>query len=177
MPTLLFLGQQMELLEMNEIVEECDGQFQYADTLIVYRADSNIYHAALKGRSSSPTNIKQEDLRNIVQIPVSAYCPRYTSDVSKAPDPIPEDCFLKKPRLISYDRVYKGPQPNSIAESVLAEARVCERLRQNPHPNIATYLGCHVSSDRISGLCFVKYSHTLREEVNGQPAWSYEEIV
>lgn len=166
MPTPLLHGQQLEVLEMNEIFEESDGLYQFAGTFIVYRAESNLYHAVLKARYSSPANINPEDLSNIVQIPVSAYNPRYSSELSRAPDPLPEDCFVKKPRLTSYDRVYKGPQPNAIAESVLAEARICELLMRHPHPNIATYLGCHVSSGRITGLCFVQYSHTLMEEVN-----------
>lgn len=150
---------------MNEIFEESDSLFQFAGTFLVYRAECNLYHAVLKPRYPSPATINPEDLRDIVHIPVWAYSPRYSSELSRAPDPLPEDCFVKKLRLISYDRVCKGPQPNSIAESVLAEERVWELLMRHPHPSIVTCLACHVSSDRITGLCFVKYSHTLMEEV------------
>lgn len=54
-----------------------------------------------------------------------------------------------------------------MAESLLKEAAICELLKQHPHPNLATYLGCQVSSnERVTGLCFVKYQRTLMQEVN-----------
>lgn len=73
---------------------------------------------------------------------------------------------VKRPRLISYDWISKSPQPSAITESILAEVKVCELLKQRPHPNIAIYYGCQVSGDRITGLCSAKYSHTLMKEVN-----------
>ncbi|KAJ5951408.1 uncharacterized protein N7479_009821 [Penicillium vulpinum] len=54
----------------------------------------------------------------------------------------------------------------AIAESVLAEARVCELLLQQPHPNIVIYHACQVSGDIITGLCFAKYSQTVIKEIN-----------
>ncbi|KFH43505.1 hypothetical protein ACRE_057380 [Hapsidospora chrysogenum ATCC 11550] len=71
-------------------------------------------------------------------------------------------------RLTAYEQVCKGPEPDGIAQSVLQEAAVCELLKQHPHPNIASYLGCQVSDGRITGLCFAGYPHTLMQEVNPQ---------
>ncbi|KAJ5587439.1 uncharacterized protein N7459_003204 [Penicillium hispanicum] len=166
MPIPPFPSAQLEVLEKNEAFEEFDGVFQFAGTLVVYRLNTDLYHATLKARCSPFTNVNIEDLRDIVQIPVSAYSPPYSSDFTRAPEPLPKDAFVKRPRLISYDRIIKGAQPNSIAESILAEAKVCETLMRHPHPNLATYIGCQVSGDRITGLCFVKYPQTLMKAVN-----------
>ena len=45
------------------------------------------------------------------------------------------------------------------------EAEIYEILRASPYPNIAQYLGYIVESDRITGLCFVKYNMNLLERV------------
>ncbi|KAM7191157.1 Protein kinase-like domain containing protein [Rhypophila sp. PSN 637] len=151
----------IRVLEMNEAWD--DGCFI---NLIVYQKGSNLYHAVSKTRYLSPSEVKVEDLHNDIPIPVSAYSPQIVSTFTRAPDPPPQNYYVKKPRLISYDRIYEGPRPNHIAESVLREAAVCELLKQHPHPNVATYLGCQVSDGRITGLCFEKYQRTLMQEVN-----------
>lgn len=54
-----------------------------------------------------------------------------------------------------------------MAKAVLSEAKVCEILRRNPHPNIAEYRGCEVSRDwRITGLCWAKLTDSLMQRVN-----------
>lgn len=80
--------------------------------------------------------------------------------------------YVKRPSLISYDRVRKSALPNSIADGLLVEARVYEVLRRNPHPNIARYLGCRTlgdgdgDGDDIDGLCLQRYGTTLMQAVN-----------
>ncbi|KAK0706180.1 hypothetical protein B0T26DRAFT_755705 [Lasiosphaeria miniovina] len=90
----------------------------------------------------------------------------------RAPDPLPQNCHIKKPRLIWYDRIRQGTQLNAIVEAVLLQAAVCELLVKHPHPNIAAYLGCQVSQGRITGLCFAAYQCTLMPQVNRAPASS-----
>jgi serine/threonine protein kinase len=166
MPTLPPHDRHVDVLEMNEAFEEVNGLFGFAGTLVVYQADGKLYHAVSKARYSSPSEVKAEHLKDIINIPVSAYSPPASSELTRAPDPLPRDCYVKKPRLISYDRICRGPRPELIAESVLAEAKVCEQLMRHPHPNVATYLGCQVSDGRITGLCFARYQRTLMQEVN-----------
>jgi len=166
MPTLPPHDWHVDVLEMNEAFEEVNGLFGFAGTLVVYQADGEVYHAVSKARYSSPSEVKAEHLKNVANIPVSAYKPPASSELTRAPDPLPPDCYVKKPRLISYDRIRRGPRPDLIAESVLAEAKVCEQLMRHPHPNVATYLGCQVSDGRITGLCFTRYQRTLMQEVN-----------
>ncbi|KAJ5186626.1 hypothetical protein N7449_011390 [Penicillium cf. viridicatum] len=157
---------QLDILEMNEAFEDINGCFGFAGTCVVYRTNSQLYHGMLKARCYPSTIVNPVDLTNIRQIPLSAYSPLYATELTRAHDPLPKDTHVKRPRLISYDWISKSPQPSAIAESILAEVKVCELLTQCPHPNIAIYYGCQVSGDRITGLCFTKYSHTLMKEVN-----------
>ncbi|KAK4866235.1 hypothetical protein LT330_008576 [Penicillium expansum] len=166
MATSPFESSQLEILEMNEAFEDINSSFGFAGTLVVYRMNGQLYHGMLKARYYPSTIVNPVDLTNIIQIPSSAYSPLHATDLTRAHDPFLKDTYVKRARLSSYDRISKSPQPNEIAESILAEAKVCELLMQNSHPNIAIYHGCQVSGDRITGLCFKKYSHTLMKEVN-----------
>ncbi|KAK4144166.1 uncharacterized protein C8A04DRAFT_36824 [Dichotomopilus funicola] len=154
----------IDVLEMNEAFEEIDGSFQFTGTLVVYNTHNGLHHARSIPRHSSLLEIKLEHLINFIPIPISAYTPLFPSGFTRAPDLPPQKCYIKKPKLISYDRIRQGSQPNDIAESVLLEATVCELLKQHPHPNIAPYLGCQVTDGRITGLCFPRYNCTLMEE-------------
>ncbi|KAJ5477764.1 hypothetical protein N7530_003273 [Penicillium desertorum] len=166
MPTPPISNQKLEILEKCEIYEDSDEGYQFAGTLVLYRLNGLLYHGRVKGRCSSPSDINAEDIMDVKQIPTSAYNPKFSTEFTLAPETLLNSCYIKKPQLLSYDRVSEGPQPNSIAEDVLKEVRVCEVLMQHPHPNIATYLGCQVSDGRITGLCLKKYPHTLMKEVN-----------
>ncbi|OQE13352.1 hypothetical protein PENFLA_c049G09928 [Penicillium flavigenum] len=166
MPTPPIPNQQLEILEKCESYEDSDEGYQFAGTLVLYRLNGLLYHGRLKCRYSSPSDINAEDIMNVKQIPTSAYNPNFSIEFTLAPETLLNGSYIKKPRLLSYDRVSEGPQPNSIAEDFLKEARVCEVLMQHPHPNIATYLGCQVSDGRITGLCLEKYPRTLMKEVN-----------
>ncbi|KAJ5159178.1 uncharacterized protein N7500_008829 [Penicillium coprophilum] len=161
-----FDSPQLEILEMNEVFEDINGSFGFAGTLLVYRMNGQLYHGMLKARSYPSTMVNPADLTNIIQIPFSAYSPLYAMELTRAHDPLPKDTHVKRPQLNSYDQISQSPHPNAIAESMLAEAKVCELFLQHPHPNIAKYHGCQVAGDRITGLCFTKYSHTLMKEVN-----------
>ena len=168
MPSTAFAlpSEDLDVLEMNEAFEEVDGCFKLMGTLIVYRAGNNLYHAVSKARYSSPSDVRPEHLTDNILIPLSAYSPPFSSRFTRAPEPLPPDSYIKKPRLISYDRTRQGPQPDQLADSFLMEVEVCETLRKHPHPNIAEYLGCQVSQERITGICFAKYHRTLMQAVN-----------
>jgi serine/threonine protein kinase len=157
---------QKEILEKCEIYEDSDEGYQFAGTLVLYRLNGLLYHGRVKGRCSSSSDINAEDIMNVKQIPTSAYNPKFSTEFTLVPETLLNSCYTKKPHLLSYDRVSEGPQPNSIAEDVLKEARVYELLTRHPHPNIATYLGCQVSDGRITGLCLEKYPRTLMKDVN-----------
>lgn len=157
------------VLSTTESYEEINGSFTFTGTLIIYQTPAGALHRAFSPtRHPSPSAIKVQHLTNIIPIPVSAYSPSFPpSGLTRAPDLLPPNSHVKKPCLTSYDRILKGPNPNAIADALLEEAQVCELLKRNPHPNIAAYLGCQVSSGgRMTGLCFARYPRTLMQEVN-----------
>lgn len=156
----------MEILEKAESYEEVDGTYKFTHTLIVYRVNSDIYHALSKARYSPTAEIKMEQLTNKTLIPIAAYSPLFLPCLTPASDPLPANSYIKCPRLISYDRHCNSGRPNQIAEQVLREAEICEILKRHSHPNIARYLGCRVVNGRIMGICFANYQDNLMQRVN-----------
>jgi hypothetical protein len=64
MPAPPIADQHLEVLEKNEVYEDSDEGFRFAATLIVYQLDGNLYHAKMKSRYSSSSNVNTEDLEN-----------------------------------------------------------------------------------------------------------------
>lgn len=159
-------NQHVDVREVNEAFEEVEGCFKFTHTLIVYQNGRDLHHAVSKARYSSPSEIRTEHFINDILIPISACNPPFSSEFARVPNPSLHDYFVKRPRLISYDRICQGSQPTSIADSVLGEVETCELLKRHPHLNIAPYFGCQVSDDRITGVCFAKYQCTLMQGVN-----------
>lgn len=78
--------------------------------------------------------------------------------------------FIKRVRVDAYDG---SP---TLARYVAHEARICQRLRSYPHPNLARFRGCDVAGgggagpragagEEILGLCFDRYAETLAERM------------
>ena len=156
----------MEVLDRGESFEQMNGGFKYAHTLIVYRVGDYVYYAMTKSRCRSAAEVKVEELSNVVMIPTTMYCPLFPSTYTQAPDPLPPNCYIKRPHFLSYDRIHNTSNASWISEWVLKEAEVCEILKLPLHPSIAQYLGCQVRNGRITGICFAKYSDTLMQRVN-----------
>jgi len=86
-------------------------------------------------------------------------CPPFSDQLTRAPDPLPVDVFLKRPSLI-----YAGDTDFRPGESLPSRrGSYCEILLKHPHPHIARYLGCQVRENKITGLCFAKYKRTLAD--------------
>lgn len=134
--------------------------------LILHRVGDDLYHASSTDRLRSPSEAKPEHLSNSILIPVAAFRPVFTLAFTRAPNALSPDVYVKKPRVLGYDRIRNSGQPNRIAEDGIAEVEVCELLRLYPYPNVATYLGCQVSDNRISSICFAKYKITLMNAFN-----------
>jgi hypothetical protein len=50
---------------------------------------------------------------------------------------------------------------DTSGDSVLAEVKACEVMKNHPHRNIAWYLGCFVKHGRIRAIAFEKYPISL----------------
>ena len=83
--------------------------------------------------------------------------PSFTPNLTLAPHPLPSDTFIKKRSFIGFD-LGMAFTPREV---LFHEAQICEILRNHPHRNLASYLGCLCEDDLIIGLCFVRYKETL----------------
>lgn len=161
------LARRFEILDKSEAFEDVDGEFKFTKTLVVYRDSKNIYHAVSEAHSSELSkNLSINQLTTKVVIPVTAYSPLFVPTFTQAPNPLPLNTYVKKPRLLSYNRIHYSLLEDNIADNILTKIQVCKLLKQNSHPNIARYLGYQVLDGRIVSICFAKYKKTLIEAVN-----------
>ena len=96
-------------------------------------------------------------------IPKSHHFPLYQDEFTKAPNPLPDILYKKQTQLALYDHqlAFSTTDKTWPSQFVLQEAKVCEVLTKQPHPNVAMYHGCVVEGGRIVGLAFTKYNLTL----------------
>jgi serine/threonine protein kinase len=151
----------MEVCEQSEAFVEEHGDLAFSHTKIILRED-NQYYYAITSRRYPPTS--EVDLVGLepVPIPTSQIWPPFPRQFARAPEPLPQECYIKRPSLLYYGDTEASTELSSL---LLNEAEVCEILKEFPHPNIAQYLGCIVESDRITGLCFVKYGVNLLQRI------------
>lgn len=155
----------MEVCEQNEAFAEEDGDLAFHHTKIILRDGSQYFYALTLRRYSSATEIDPADLE-LIPIPASQIWPPFPENYTRAPEPLPQNCYVKRPSLLHCGDTDASTKLGTL---ILDEAKACEILRAHPHPNIAQYLGCTVDGGRITGLCFVKYGMTLLERVSKGP--------
>ncbi|KAK3377679.1 kinase-like domain-containing protein [Podospora didyma] len=150
----------MEICEKGEIFVEKDDDFVFDHTKIILRgADGEFFYAKSDQRIFRSPKIDINGL-DTIRIPADRVWPLADPEFTRAPDPLPSTCYLKRPSLLYYENT---PDKPDYDRHILTEVGACEILRVHPHPNIAQYLGCIVKDGRIRGLGFAKYSITLSQ--------------
>lgn len=150
----------IEVLEQGQAWVHIGDDLQYSHTTVILRKGDNIFHARTKHRYSPSETINPDNLE-MRPIPVPEIWPLFSNDLTRAPNPLPVDSYVKRPSLLYCCET----DDFHISDLLLNEARICEILRKYPHPNIAQYLGCTVQGNRITGLSFVKYDITLADRL------------
>jgi serine/threonine protein kinase len=163
----------MEVHEYKQAWMDMGDDFEYSHTTVILRRGDEFFYARTIRRYRSSSEISSHDL-DLHPIPAADIWPVFSTDLTRAPDPLPADCYVKRPSLLHYaDMTFRSQLSNLL----LQEARTCELLRKNPHPNIAQYLGCIIHNNRITGLCFVRYSMTLAHGLNDNAHPLQREII
>ncbi|KEY63873.1 hypothetical protein S7711_10118 [Stachybotrys chartarum IBT 7711] len=142
----------MELYGTTERWDFTNGpEFLYSQ--IIFRSGTQFFWARSKHRGSkAPTDV-EIDPRKIPPEHIFPLAEEVLFEASEFDDAL----YIKRPRLTGYDG-------NSLISSgLLQEVRVCEIIRQHPHPHIAKYHGCIVQNGRITGLAFDRYAETIAE--------------
>ncbi len=157
----------MELREQNEVFIEKDNDFVFSHTKIILQSSDGEYYYA-KAYSRSRSIGTEIDGLEIHKIPAEDIWPVAEPKFTRAPNPLPGNAYVKRPKLVHYGE--NPSEPLDYSRLILDEVEVCETLRKHPHPNIAQYLGCVVEDNRVKGLGFVKYDITLSQMLkNGIP--------
>ncbi len=148
----------MDIVETTEAFIEEGDDLIFSHTKVILKKGDQYFYATTKSRHVDPSTLDP------IPIPALRIWPPFRTSLTRAPEPLYTDCYVKHPNLLDYgDTEASG----DIASLVLLEAKICEILRLHPHPNIARYFGCVVDSqERISGLCFARYPKTLFECVD-----------
>jgi serine/threonine protein kinase len=152
----------MEIVEANEVFrgndDDDDDGFAFAHTKVILKDGDQYFYATVNARMSIP--LPSISTLDALPIPAAHIWPSFPPSLTRAPDPLPPHCYIKRQSLVDYG--YPGASSSDIAVLVLHEAHICESLRLHPHPNIARYLGCAVDGQgRITGLCPARYAKTL----------------
>lgn len=153
----------LEIVEQNEAFIEEDGDFVYDHTNIILRQEKQYFSAKVEDRSFQPNDLNIASL-DITPIPSEHFCPKVQHDITEVLE-VYSNTYIKRPSLLSWQP--SNANPESIGELVLQEAEVCEILKRNPHPNIAQYYGYLIEAERITDLCFAKYTSTISERLKG----------
>lgn len=114
------------------------------------------------GRLDRPAEeVDEGDVLSSLQlVPPDAIYPAFEDGLTVAPTTDPRTHYLKAPSF-----TWEDCQPGTtfVADCMLHEARVLERLNQYHHPNIIRYYGCEVKDCRITYLCLEKAQSNLVE--------------
>ncbi|KAI0558658.1 serine/threonine protein kinase [Gracilaria domingensis] len=157
----------MEIVKTSFMYEVKDGKPVFSHTSILHSYKDDLYVAHLPRRvyEREYKDFDFEALDGILVNPGHVY-PEYDKTMfSIVSGSLGKEVFEKEPFLLSY-----GCEPNiddtMVWKEMYEEALVCEKLRTNPHPNIARYMGCRVVNGYIVSLCFEKYTETLRDRLS-----------
>lgn len=143
---------------LREVVSDDKGSPKFESTLITAFVDGNAY----AGKSSQ----RMEDMDDVDVIqylePVAPenVFPLLPQGFTVAPPFDIADHYLKAPQF-----TYEDSKPGNtfVADILLSEATVLERLKQHPHPSIVTYYGAVTKDNRITHLCLKRCYCNLTE--------------
>ncbi|KAJ5688599.1 hypothetical protein N7462_002991 [Penicillium macrosclerotiorum] len=145
----------MEIIDQIESFKTIQGVFQFSHVEFFILEDGILYHGTWKDRKTRPRERRQlADIQIIIRENRGPWILDSWSVVSG------NDSYIKTPKLFAY---LAGA---ALEKQILREVETCELLRRHPHRNIAIYHGCQNTRNRVSGLCFKRYSVTLFEAAN-----------
>ncbi|KAF5554420.1 serine threonine kinase [Fusarium phyllophilum] len=149
-----------DLLWVSEEVDEDTGDLQY--TMFAMLEDDMIYYGQLNKPKADISFQHATD--SLVRIPDEEIFPRWPQDLTltKAPEELPPDAFVKRPGMALYDIFSKHKVVHLLPKGLMEEAEAMEVLGSKPHPNIVGYHGCHVRRGYITGLVFDRHPHDLK---------------
>lgn len=152
----------MEVYQQNEAWADKDGDLVFHHTKFILKDGDQYYYARDSRRQRHISEADLSELK-LIPIPVSTIWPVFPTHFTRVPEPLPQNCHIKRHDLFHYGDI---KSPTEMGTVLLNEAEVCEILGASPHhPHIAQYLGCLVENGKLMGVCYVKYDVDLGERV------------
>ncbi|KAI0104977.1 kinase-like domain-containing protein [Nemania sp. FL0031] len=127
----------------------------FHDTVVILRQGSRHFFARQDARESK---IDVDKLEIVEEIPETFTYAPFPDGLTQAPNPLPENVYIKRVPWISY-----FPGIGNGCDVLIEEAKIYEKLRLHPHKNIARYYGCLVENGMFHALCIEKYAATLTD--------------
>lgn len=152
-----YLHQPLETMEIVSIRQKWskkdDGTYEYLHTRYFVQFAGKLYYGTSHDRESEPLTVGElEDLTPINTLDRGPLVEEGWSVISGL------GCYIKSPNLMMY-------LEEDLEGQIRREVEVCEILRRNPHPNIASYYGVREINSRVVGICFKRYVTTLYHAV------------
>ena len=158
----------MEVLEHRKAFIEEDDDPDISQTKSILTNGTQFFHTrADHHRKSEISPLTFE----AVPIPNSQIWSTLPAGLTRAPESLPRNTYIKLPSLLCFDDTDASADIH-MTSILLHEAQICEILRNCPHPNIAKYLGCIIVDDSLTGLCFKRYGSDLHERVEEGPPFN-----
>lgn len=156
-----------EFYSMKERWGEIGGVRMFLYTHVMYWHRGEFWDARVAGRYASRADLPPVSACILQEIEKSNLWPPLEAGLCVCPEPPatgdggkPSSIFIKRVRLADYDG---SP---TLGQYALHEARIGQRLRASPHPNLARFHGCAVGArGEVTGLCFDRYLETLGERM------------
>ena len=146
---------------LREVWTEREGDPVFAYTTISAHVDGVAYTGRL---NDPPDNVDEADVLSALEpVPPGCINPQLPEDFTIAPEPDPLSHYLKAPSFTYEDC---RPGKTVVADCVLNEASVLERLRVNSHANLISYFGCVVKAGLITHLSLKRYESNLIDYAN-----------
>ncbi|KAK0390745.1 hypothetical protein NLU13_0248 [Sarocladium strictum] len=152
----------MEIVDGHEVGRKSFGRSYFDHTKFICQrrgVEDDYYYGIGKCRFADATPELIKSLR-LIKIPNDLIFPPYEEGLTIAPNPLPHNVYIKSPRLIDFG---DSEASSNVGRHLLHEAKMCELLRNHPHPNIAQYHGCIVRDGVIKGLVFQRYPLNLKK--------------
>jgi len=103
----------MEVYEQNEAWVEKDEDYTFSHSKVILRKDDEYFYATSARHYRSAADVNMLDL-DPIPIPASKIWPQFLKHFKRAPEPLSETCYVKRPSLL-----YHGDTEASTEPSIL----------------------------------------------------------
>jgi hypothetical protein len=147
---------------LQEVFEDSNGTntpvFKYTSVTAL------VSGSAFAGQSPQRMeDVDEIEVLNLLRpVPLENINPLIPDRFTQVPlDSVTHDAHYLKAPSFMYEE--SAPGHSFVADCLLNEATVLEKLRGHPHPNIAQYFGCVVRDGRITQVCLKRYQCSLAD--------------